>query len=78
MKYYIFTDYASGDKCLFDNLDSAMEFVKDYQTYDIKEYEEVVSSFSLNEISIINPSFEDWIDGRIENKTLMDTCENPY
>lgn len=78
MKYYIFTDYASGEKALFDNLNSAMEFVKDYQFYDIEEYEEVVSSFSLDEIPVINPSFEDWIGGRIENKTLMDTCENPY
>lgn len=36
MKYYIFTDYDSGDKLLFDNLDSAMEFVKEYQIDDIR------------------------------------------
>ena len=72
MKYYIFTDYDSGNKFLFDNLDSAMEFVKDYQAYDM------IGDFSLNEISVINPSFKDWLNGKADSKTLIDTCENNY
>lgn len=76
MKHYIFTDYDSGDKLLFDNLDSAMEFVKEYQIDDIEEYGEVISRSRLDEISIINPSFKDWLNGKANNKTLMNTSKN--
>lgn len=53
-----------------------MEFVKEYQIDDIEEYGEVISRSRLDEISIINPSFKDWLNGKANNKTLMSTSKN--
>lgn len=60
MKYYILNEYDGGSSILFDNLDKAMDFIKEMQKDDIEEYGEVMSSFGLVAVERINPSYEEW------------------
>lgn len=60
MKYYILNEYDGGSSILFDNLNKAMDFIKEMQKDDIEEYGEVMSSFALVAVETINPSYEEW------------------
>lgn len=73
MEYYILVIYGSEDSQLlfFDNLNKALNFIKELYKDQIEEFGEVIGHFELTKIEHINPNFKDWTNGEAENKVLL-------
>lgn len=72
MESYILEIYApDGQFLFFNNLDKALDFIKELCRDQIKEFGEVIARFALTKVEHINPSFKDWINGEAENTVLL-------